>query len=109
MNTKFVRIADQESWERACKLARGYYQRRLLRGWQSLSGAELRGRGRRWASKYQESRQNLFLRLLRAGILVGEERADHGLRRLVIGDPAVVYQIRGSESNPIVVMDGACA
>lgn len=49
--------------EKALGLARGCYQRSVLTGEASLSGAELKGEARRWSSKYRVSRLNLISRL----------------------------------------------
>jgi hypothetical protein len=99
-----IRVVEQGAWRRACKLAHGSYQRRLLHGWQSLSGADLKGRARSWARRYEQSRESFLVRCRKAGIAIGEETADHGLRRLVVGDPEICYQLGNNEKCEFVAM-----
>lgn len=49
-------------WDYAA-LARGSYQRALLRGSATWSGAELQGKAKRYSAQYHESRGNLLSRL----------------------------------------------
>lgn len=68
----------------ALPLARGSYQRDLLRGVESLSGSTLKGRAREWGARYQAHRTALLARLRAAGFRVSERRAEHGARILVV-------------------------
>jgi hypothetical protein len=100
----YVRVASRASWEAALLLARGRYQHGLIYGRQCLSGADLKGRARRWARKYAQSRENLLVRIRKSGVVIGEEKADHGLRRLVIGDPEVCYRLCDHKGYEYVTM-----
>jgi hypothetical protein len=104
MSGPYVRVVSVEEHNKAHRYARGRFQRRILNGYQRLSLADLMGRARRSGSGYARSLENLLVRLRKAGILVGEERADHGLRRLVIGDPAVVYRVGSFKGREFVEM-----
>jgi hypothetical protein len=83
----YVKINDEMAHDAALKLVRGTYQRNILLGVESLSGATLRGRARSYSGRYAESRRNLVARIIKAGIPIHEEREDHGRRVLVIGNP----------------------
>lgn len=83
MNWTIVR--DYTEYERAVKLARGRYQRNLIRGCENLSGSTLRGRAKDWGLRYAQSRENLLKRLTENGVRWHEETGDHNRRLLVIG------------------------
>lgn len=71
--------------EIALSLARGCYQRAIVTGRARLSGADLRGRARKWSASYARSRAALLRRLRAdARLVVREERGAHGLRILTI-------------------------
>lgn len=76
---------DSTAFENALKLARGSYQRNILRGVESLSGSTLRGKAKRFGDRYQISAQNLIRRCRAAGIAIAEARGPRGRRMLVIG------------------------
>ena len=78
-------INDPTTFSAALKLARGSYQRNILRGVESLSGSTLRGKAKRFGGRYQASAQNLIARCRRAGLAVSETRGPHGRRMIVIG------------------------
>ena len=74
-----------ETIEQYCK---GRYQRRLIRGYENLSGSSLIGAARhQYGADYKRSRQNLISRLNSAGIPVYERRGPYNRRVLVIGHP----------------------
>lgn len=81
----YVEIKDAVAHATALTLARGCYQRALLNGSESLSGATLTGRAASYGYWYARSRQNLLARCQRAGVPISERRGDHGRRILVIG------------------------
>lgn len=81
-------VVDQVAFARAMQLARGCYQRALLRGDENLSGSGLRGKAARYAGRYKASAQNLLDRMSRAGVVWHEHRGPHGKRVLVIGSRA---------------------
>ena len=81
----YVEIRDPAALDEALELAKGSYQRDLLLGYESLSGATLRGTAKNWGARYAESRANLLSRIRQAGIAVSERTGDHGKRILVIG------------------------
>ena len=82
-----VIIHDRAAFEAALALAKGKYQRDLIRGVETLSGSSLAGKAQRWSSRYAQSRDNLLARLMAAG--VGHEvRGRYRKRILVIGAPA---------------------
>lgn len=70
--------------DKALALARGCYQRNVILGREAISGSTLRGKARRYSTRYYLSRRNLFARLVKAGLVVDEERGEHGKRILVI-------------------------
>jgi len=82
---KWVEVLDEGTLEKALDLCKGEYQRRLVLGYESLSGSTLRGLASRWNSRYAESRDNLLHRLRKAGIPVSEKRGPFNRRILVIG------------------------
>lgn len=59
---------DVRVWDAIIPLARGSYQRNLLHGYESWSGASLRGKARRWGASYARSRRSLWLRLSDADV-----------------------------------------
>jgi hypothetical protein len=66
-------------------VTRGSYQEGIVMGWESLSGATLRGKARRWSGRYAASRRALLARMTAAHIPWREARGSHGRRVLVIG------------------------
>lgn len=78
-------IATPAALAAALPLARGCYQRAILRGSESLSGSTLRGRAASYSGRYRASAQALIGRVAAAGIPVREERQGHGRRVLVLG------------------------
>lgn len=70
--------------ETALRVARGCYQRNIIRGVEALSGSTLRGRAARYRGRYKGSAANLLARLRTAGFHVTERRESHGKRVLVI-------------------------
>lgn len=64
-------IISAEALEAALPLARGSYQRDLLRGRQRWSGSDLRGRAARYGAHYARSRRSLLRRLEAGGFRVG--------------------------------------
>lgn len=89
METKWLidNMTDAER-EVAFGLANGCYQRNILRGVEALSGSTLKGKAGRYRSRYQQSRKALFARLTKAGIHIGEMRAERGRRVLILGKAA---------------------
>ena len=72
--------------------ADGSYQREVLTGNAALSGSDLKGNARKWASKYAASRRAALAAGQQAvgahGWRLSERRADHGRRVLVLVSPA---------------------
>ena len=81
----YSEVNDAPVFEAALKLCRGSYQRSLLFGSHSLSGATLRGKAKRYGGRYAYSAAMLMARLANAGLAVREERRAHGKRVVVIG------------------------
>ena len=81
-------VVDQASLDRALQCARGDYQRSLLLGEATMSGAGLRGAARGYAARYKESRKNLLGRMTAAGVPWCVRVVAHGRRVLVIGAAA---------------------
>jgi hypothetical protein len=79
-----TRIDSQATLQLALSICRGSYQRSVVQGYSRLSGADLRGRAKRYSGRYAASRANLLTRLESAGISVSEDRGQHGLRILVL-------------------------
>ena len=65
-------------------IARGCYQRSLLRGYSAWSGADLRGRAREYSARYRDSRSGLLARLSARGYRVTEIRGERGRREVEI-------------------------
>jgi hypothetical protein len=77
-------IKNQTTLDSALKLARGSYQRAILRGEQCLSGADLRGNAKSYIGKYRKSSQNLIARCQAAGLNVFESVGRNNRRELII-------------------------
>jgi hypothetical protein len=77
--------ADAAAIEVAWPLAKGCYQRALLRGDESLSGSTLRGKASRYSGRYRQSARNLLARVEATGLVrVSERRGPHNRRVLVL-------------------------
>lgn len=85
MLEKYTIVKDEEVLKQALTLCKGSYQVDVLLGIQSLSGATLKGKARKWGGKYHRSRLNLLKRLTENEIPWGEKRVKFGKRVLVIG------------------------
>jgi hypothetical protein len=81
----WTRIQTPGALETALSVARGCYQRNLLRGVESLSGSTLRGVAASYGYHYARSRKNLLARVRAVGVDVSEERGERGKRILVLG------------------------
>ncbi len=81
----FTKVVDEEAFHQAMKLTKGCYQRNLLRGIESLSGSTLKGKARKYSTRYSISRINLLNRIKNANIIVSECKGKHNSRILVIG------------------------
>ena len=66
------------AFEQAMKLARGCYQRDLVRGRETLGGSTLRGEAKTYSRRYQESARNLVARLRAAGVKFEVELGPRG-------------------------------
>lgn len=78
-------VTCQAAQDAALAQARGCYQRALLTGYETLSGAGLRGKANSYAARYAASRRSLFERMDAAGIPFFEARGRYGKRILVLG------------------------
>jgi hypothetical protein len=80
-------ITEQKpALDAALKLAKGSYQRDLIRGrFQSWSGSTLKGKAKEWSGSYSQSRKSLVKRLEASNIPHYFYRADHGRITLVLG------------------------
>ena len=85
MNMIFTHVYNQETLNKALKLAKGSYQRGILLGNQRLSGADLRGTAKSYIGKYRQSSLNLIKRCKSNGLNVYEVVGRHNRRELVIG------------------------
>jgi hypothetical protein len=65
-------------------VARGCYQRSLLRGESNWSGSDLRGRAREYSAHYRDSRSGLIDRLRARGYRVEVSRGERGRREVEI-------------------------
>lgn len=81
MTTRFTHESVRET---ALAQARGCYQRNLLTGWQIWSGADLRGKARKFNGRYARSRDNLIERMTRAGLLCQFIYGGHGRKILTV-------------------------
>lgn len=63
-----MNLDPQACFTAALKLARGYYQRNVLLGRETLSGAGLQGRAAEYGARYKKSRCGLLTRCRRAGL-----------------------------------------
>lgn len=66
------------------KLARGSYQRGVIRGREAISGATLKGKAKKYGIHYARSRGRLITRLKDAGLVIREKTGDHNRRELII-------------------------
>ena len=71
-------IEMNENMQKALKCARGSFQRDLVTGQCSLSLRELRGRAASFRGHYAKSRDNLLLRLKKAGVPFEVNRGPRG-------------------------------
>jgi hypothetical protein len=76
---------DDESVSRALSLCKGDYQRDLILGIESLSGATLQGKAKQFSGKYKKSRDAILNRMTNAGIPWREITGPRNRRILVIG------------------------
>jgi len=71
--------------------ARGCYQREVLTGYARLSGADLKGKARKFAGRYAASRESAVRAGAQAVAVYGwrlvEQRVAHGKRVLVLVSP----------------------
>ncbi len=81
-------IKDKRVLKKALALARGSYQRNILLGHESLSGATLRGKARDYSGRYKDSARSIMKRCQAAGLPVYEVVAEHNKRVVVIGGAA---------------------
>ena len=82
---EWVEIVDYAAYFDALRLARGSYQRNILRGFESLSGSTLRGKAVSYSGRYRRSSAALLERVAHEGIPWHERIGDHGRRILVLG------------------------
>lgn len=75
-----------EALAAALLLAKGDYQRNILTGAARLSGSDIKGTAKGYASKYAASRKALLARLTAAGIPFRIVTGERGLKSLVFGD-----------------------
>lgn len=68
----------------AVELARGDYQRSLLRGSASWAGSDLKGAAARSGRSYADSRETLLARLAQAGLYVERTKGQRGRTVVVI-------------------------
>jgi len=76
--------SSREVRDAALALARGCYQRDLVLGWARWSGADLKGKAKKWGAQYARSRAGLVGRLRANGFEVTEIKRAHGLRTMHI-------------------------
>ena len=75
------------NFELALSLCKGSYQLAIVKGEAKLSGADLRGRARRWSAGYWRSRKAIIARLDAAGVtftVTGDGTAKGGARYLLV-------------------------
>lgn len=63
-------VGSADALRLARTLARGYYQAAIIDGREASSGSTLRGKAKKWASRYARSRANLYDRMESAGLRV---------------------------------------
>jgi hypothetical protein len=76
---------DESAVNLALQLCKGDYQRDLILGSESLSGATLKGKAKQFSGKYKQSRDAILNRMTNAGIPWREITGPHSKRILVIG------------------------
>jgi len=67
---KFSQFDNYKTYWDATAYTRGSYQLAILDGTEAISGSTLRGRARKWSSKYKDSAWTLLRRLRNAGFTV---------------------------------------
>ena len=85
--------------KQALKLARGAYQRALIEGDETWSGSSLKGKAKKWSSKYARSRKELLARLMAAKVAY-LLATDHGFQ-LELGTPPSYYTQSRCAAGPI--------
>jgi len=81
---------EKALYKEAMALTRGCYQRDLVVGQQSWSGASLAGEAKRWGKHYRNSRTALLDRLEDAEVAY-LTKVKHGKIQLVFGEPPGYY------------------
>jgi len=77
---------DKNDYNQALKLARGCYQKGLIRGTYGWSGADLAGNAKHWSSRYALSRNNLLSRLSK-NFEIYRITGKHGKIYMFVGSP----------------------
>lgn len=54
--------------DKALRIARGNYQKNIVRGYETLGGSTLKGKAKEYRRKYDESARNLISRIKESGI-----------------------------------------
>ena len=78
---------DDDAWDKALSLARGSYQRAIVRGQEACSGSTLRGRAKEYRGRYRASLDNFVKRLEKAGVEVGEVYVGAQRKRVLVLGP----------------------
>ena len=78
-------VLDKAAQAAALKLAKSDYQIGILTGRQCLSGADLKGKAKRFGLHYAKSRGAILSRVRAAGIAIREVIGAKNKRILVIG------------------------
>jgi len=78
-------MTTKKAIAKALALCGGDYQRAIVLGQARLSGADLKGKARKFGARYAASRKAILSRMTDAGIPWAETRGEHGKRILVIG------------------------
>ena len=86
-NTKTMTASDYYDAALAC--CKGRYQEDVVRGYEDVSGASLRGKAKKWGARYADSRSSLFSRMDSAGICYDIFPAKNGKHEIIWGHWAV--------------------
>jgi len=95
MRTRYM--TAQEATDEALKRCRGEYQRDIVLGRASLSGADLKGKAKDFGGRYAESRKTILGRL--GGLPIIETKLATGKRVLLAGTAAHLVVVAGERLN----------
>lgn len=103
---KFSQFDNHKTYWDATQHARGSYQLAILDGVEAISGSTLRGRARKWSSKYKASAWSLLGRLRNAGFTVEVVKGKFNRHVVSVSRPTDTDRIARSASSDLRLRPG---